>query len=488
MSKGPFHSKELEDVLLRADQIFSREAPKALWLSILESSLGGEVLDFLKLDYSKVLELADPLDEGMGEFEQILTSAGRCTILTEPGPDCVEQTVYSILINRETDFSRMLDSLDIDRRRVTDLIVERLRQDYTLSYYDLTGVHPFNEGAILRACLQGKSVAREVLEEVGVDVELVLWLCNEWKNENVIGHYLSVGVVKPGHLAMALSQSQAVRSLMSKAGIIPTRSRFAVGRAFREYPLVALDHGLASERAGKEEAARLGFSQVTPDLLLLGLLSEQYRATSIALRKAGFDIDELRSRLTPEGTGGPLDDAQLSDLCSELVAKASSEGGEAPDGVFLLAELIPHCPVLRSRQDQVRSAVEGVRQGSFLHSGSISVDGLTLYMKASEFEERLGRVTKTTNEHGVELWRLGSISACVENGIVMMLMGQSVTLDGEVVLQTGDSSGKVLELFGVSGEVELFEPRRSMLSALVGERGVQMVIWGDLESMERKAA
>lgn len=488
MSKGPFYSKELEDVLLRADQIFSREAPKALWLAILDTALGSEVLDFLKLDYSKVLELADPLDEGMGEFEQILTSAGRCTILTEPGPDCVEQTIYSILINRETDFSRMLDSLDIDRRRVTDLIVERLRQDYTLSYYDLTGVHPFNEGAILKACLQGKSVAREVLENVGVDVELVLWLCDEWKRETVLGHYLAVGVVKPGHLALALHRSRVVRGLMSEAGIISTRLRYAVGRAFREYPQVALDHELAPEEAGKEEAARLGFSQVTPDLLLLGLLSEHYRATSSALREAGFDIDELRSRLTPESLGEALDDPQLSDLSIELVAQARSEGGEVPDGIFLLAELIPHCSVLRPRQEQLRKAVERVRQGSLSRSGSISVDGLTLYMKASELEERLGRVTKTNNEHGIETWGLGSISACIEDGVVVVLMGQSVTLDGEVVLQSGDSSEKVLELFGVSGEVELFEPRRSTLSALVGERGVQMVIWGDLESMERTAA
>ena len=37
----------------------------------------------------------------------------------------------------------------------------------------------------------------------------------------------------------------------------------------------------------------------------------------------------------------------------------------------------------------------------------------------------------------------------------------------------------------VSGEVEVFEPRRSTLSALVGERGLQIVIWGDLEAMER---
>ena len=58
-------------------------------------------------------------------------------------------------------------------------------------------------------------------------------------------------------------------------------------------------------------------------------------------------------------------------------------------------------------------------------------------------------------------------------------------LDGEVFLQKGDSSEKVLELFGVSGEVEVFEPRRSTLSALVGERGLQIVIWGDLEAMER---
>ena len=120
MSKGPFYSKELEDVLLRADQIFSRKSPKALWLAVLETSLGGEVLDFLRLDHSTVLDLACPLDEGIEEVDQILTLAGRSTILTEPGPDCVEQTIYSTLLNRESDFSRMLDSLDIDRRRVTD--------------------------------------------------------------------------------------------------------------------------------------------------------------------------------------------------------------------------------------------------------------------------------------------------------------------------------------------------------------------------------
>lgn len=484
MSKGPFYSKELEDVLLRADQIFSRKSPKALWLAVLETSLGGEVLDFLRLDHSTVLDLACPLDEGIEEVDQILTLAGRSTILTEPGPDCVEQTIYSTLLNRESDFSRMLDSLDIDRRRVTDLIVERLRQDYAPSYHDLTRVHPFTEGEILKACLQGKSAAREVLEEVGVDIELVLWLCDEWKRENVHGRYLAVGVVKPGHLAMALQQDEAVRGLMSRAGIIPTRLRFAVGRAFLEYPLVALNYGLAPETAGKEEAARLGFSEVTPDLLLLGLLAEQYRATTIALGKAGFDIDELRSRLTPQMTGDPVDEAQLSDLCDKLLAQAEAVGGEVPDGLFLLAELIPHCLILRSRQEQVRQAVERVRLGSFPRSGSISLDGLTLYMKASAFEERLGQVTKTKNEHGVELWSRGSISACIEDGIVVVLVGQSVRLDGEVVLQKGDPSEKVLELFGVSGGVELSEPRRSTLSAIVGERGVQMVIWGDLESMK----
>ncbi|MCA9779719.1 MAG: hypothetical protein KC800_23485, partial [Candidatus Eremiobacteraeota bacterium] len=135
------------------------------------------------MDYSKVSETASPLNEGIGELDEILTMAGRCTVLTEPGPDCVEQTIYSNLLNRETDFSRMLDSLKIDRHRVTEQIVERLRRDYTLTHYDFTQVFQSTEGAVLKACLQGKSLAREVLEEFGVDIELVLWLCDEWKRE-----------------------------------------------------------------------------------------------------------------------------------------------------------------------------------------------------------------------------------------------------------------------------------------------------------------
>ena len=485
MGRGPFHSRELEDVLLRSEQIFSREAPKALWLALLETSLGAGILGNLRMDYSQVLELSSPLDEGIGELDEILTMAGRCTVLTEPGPDCVEQTVYSNLLNRETDFSRMLDSLDIDRRQVTDEIVERLRQDYNLSYYDFTQVHPFTEGTVLKACLQGKSLAREVLEEFGVDIELVLWLCDEWKRECAYGSYLRVGVVKPGHLAMALQRSLTIQGLMSKVGVIPTRLRFAVGQAFREYPLAALTYGLEPEKAAKEEAARLGRTEVTPDFLLLGLLSEPFCATAMALRKAGFDIDELRSKLTSEYQGNPVDEAQLNDLCQELLAQARAKGGVAPDGLFLLGELIPHCPVLGPRQVQLRDAVERVRQGSFSHSGPISLDGLTLYMRATEFEEKLGQVTKAKNEQGFEIWSSGSISANIEDGIVVGLIGRSVTMDGAIILQKGDSSEKVLELLGVSGEVEISAPRRCKLMALLGDRDVQLLMWSDKDWFER---
>lgn len=477
-------------MLARAEELSQPYGPRALWLALLEDEFGRQLLRDLDLQFSELKALAEPLDEGREQMADCLTLARRLTMLTDPGFDCVEQVVHGLLIDRESEFAKMLDSLNVDRSLTADRLHKLMREGAKLSTYNENKVGGGTEGEYVRACLEKETLASQVLREAGIDLELVMWAADEWKAPLTPMPRLGLGRVTPGHLALGLAHCKSVKQVMSTAGIIPLRLRQSIARRVPKYPHHALRRRERMDvlAPGCEEAQRLGHKVVTPNLLLLGLLGDPQSSASRALSEAGFCLRTLRSELSQPGVG-LRGESTFDGDSKRAMGKAAELGGETPEPVHLLAALIPLCDCLKGQSKRLKEAVIKIREGSLDRQQPILLDGLSPGLTVAQVAAVLGEGRKKRLDSGETCWEYDGSAVIFCQGRVVGISGREVTQGGQSILRAGDPSLEADVLLGVKQRVELPGPPATDLEVFVGvDATIKMILWSDSNWLADKTA
>ena len=370
------------------------------------------------------------------------------------------------------------------KRRVTDLLLQAACEGEEWTRLDLQelsdtatreGFVDANSGHYLRAILARQSLARKILDWLGLDRAELEQLAREDRTPMPMGPLLQelvLAQVKPLHLIRAALSSAEVLRIASEAGVVAFRLETAVAR-LQGHPA---GHEVTSirfawMRPACEEAARLGGGMVTERDILLGLLADESSLACSALVASGMSLKDLRARLEqrkPESEGFSPGAQQAMQRAATLAESLSPH-----DGYMLLG-------VLPELGDLVYPTVEAQLQkriaGSLERSLPVTCQGLAPGMSREQVIDRLG--APPAHERGAEQerWRYIGGPDIVWHPTedrIQALMGQTLEQAGAVVLRSGDGAEAQRELLGEANQVEL--PGGLVASSMMFSRKVALV-------------
>lgn len=458
-------TEEFKSVVTRAEELAAgvRVGPQHLFLAVLETSFGESLLESLRIDRETVSSCS-PSDHE--HYEDCLKQARRLTVLTDPGIECIEQVVHGLLIDRESSFAQALDRFGVDRPELAEELVREMRAGGPLSMYSMRDVSElarsegraldFAEGDLVRVCLRQESLAREVLCSGGVDVEALSAQAAGWVNSCSPSNRVPVGRAGVEHLALSLVGQPSVQSLMTSVGIVPERLRLAVQTLIKDYPYAcrSTSEELSAVSVARQEAMRLGCAEVTPDLLLLGLLADTESGACRALQQCGIEPTSLREEITlslraEKRSGDPRLGNALQRVLSEAEALSPELG---PKPIHLLYCLLPECSVLQRHLSALRPTVRIQVEGLLDKSLEVSCGGLRVGMTPEAVREtrRDERPVENTADDGSVLWTFSDVTASFVEGRVVVLYGDAIEENGEKLLDIDASPERVQLLLGAN--------------------------------------
>jgi len=262
--------------------------------------------------------------------------------------------------------------------------------------------------------------------------------------------------VEPCHLAYALVHKtpKPIELIMASLGVVPSRLRWIVAGSDPRFPHprdVGENRRMSWAAAASEEARRLGWSVVGPDLLLLGLLADPTNSACRALKAAGVDLRELRVRLEEPGPGGgSVEEMAFSPEVLEALKRAAESWGDLdPDSGYTLQALLAVADLLGDQQKAVEAALPRVLHGSLERDRAVTIEGVGVGMSAAEVLSLLGEPLQRTREEGQESWAYGDTGVMVKAGRVVGVHGPVLEQQGQEVLLRGDPWLKAEEVLGV---------------------------------------
>lgn len=477
---------EFKCVLERADELAAggKAAPLHLFLALLETPFGQAFLTTLGVERADLAAHAEHLDEDCEDYEDCLTTARRLTSLTNPGHDCVEQVLHGLLIDRECEFARALGRARVDRVGLADELVREMRAGRALSFYSLADVtklassegrtfRDMTEGDLVRVCLQQPGLGRELLTASGAGLDSLLTQARHWHNPCLPTGRVEIGRASPGHLGVGLARQPAVQRLMSQVGVIPERLIIAAESLLEGYPDLSSSHVRESrtERAARQEAQRLGQAEVTPDLLLLGLLADPGSTACYALTKCGLQPHTLRQELTRTlGAGPGAKEPRLASTTQDVLACAGRLSDEAgPRPIHILSALLSHCRTLASSRPLLEPLVTSLVEGVMDPSKAVSCGQLQIGMTQDRVRELRAEkpVVSRCEAQDVVFWAFVGVDVTFSQGVVVHLFGDSIEQEGKTVLKLGDSPLRAQNQLGAIYTKVLPGPPEAYVRAMV---------------------
>lgn len=262
--------------------------------------------------------------------------------------------------------------------------------------------------------------------------------------------------VEPCHLAYALVHKtpKPIELIMASLGVVPTRLRWLVAGSDRRFPHprdVGENRRMSWAAAASEEARRLGWAVVGPELLLLGLLADPTNSACRTLTAAGLDLRTLRTQLEIPGPGsGSVEEMAFAPEVLEALKRAAESWGDLdPDSAYTLQALLHVSDVLGEQQKAVEAALPRVLHGSLVRDHAVTIEGVAVGMTATQVLDLHGEPLQRTREEGQESWSYGELGVMVKAERVVGVHGPVLEQQGHDVLQRGDPWWKAEEVLGV---------------------------------------
>lgn len=425
----------------------------SLWLEILASDYGHALLNAWDITLEQVLSCRPTIT---GEPEDVVGRASSMVALTALSPyECAEYMLCGLLASSQSSLCQTLRA----KGEAVDLLLSRFTEelwrnpartrvdmnDWFLKAYRKGRVHP-HEADLLEVCAQasvsvGQWLARH---QVPIDqlqcrqVEPVDW---------------TVEFIETVHLTLALSSHwPEIVHWMEDLGITAWRLRCTIH---------ALDPRLSNPQVSGqrlswlkpacEEARLLNALEVTPQHLLLGLLSDPEGLTCRLMRQHGVELGTLRRQLSefhpsPVVVSKMTFSPELLEICQEA---ARRDGPDPHPGELL--ELV--LETLKLGPESLKADLRVRLKGSLIQdSRRLSVHGIALGMSAEEVLERCGPPLLKDND----TWYFESgLVVVLVDGKVTQLVGGSLQQDGATVLDLQAGPDQVERLLGVHHEALL---------------------------------
>lgn len=375
-------------------EILARVEPgrlDSLWLEILASDYGRTLLNAWDLTLEQARECR-PAIAGMAE--DVVLWANRLTCLTYPAPfECAEYMLCGLLATGQSALCRALRAQGKDVGALLDELTEELWLDPARSKVDLHDWY-------LKAYRQGRdkpyeSECLEVCAEASTRVGR--WLARNPVSPEQLHHTMEhpadwvVEFLEPVHLAMAMAlRWLEIVHWMERLGVTASRLHFTIN---------ALDLRLSNEpvtgekmrwlKPASEEARLLNAPVVTPQHLLLGLMTDPEGLTCRLMRQNGVDVRTLRRQISAfhqrKITISEMAfSSELIEICQEA---AERDGADPHPGEFLDLVL----DALSLGPESLRADLKVRLRGSLTRdTHRISLDGVSLGFSAEEVLERCG--------------------------------------------------------------------------------------------------
>lgn len=484
-------------------------AVEMLWLGGLQTQFGGLLLDELGVGLgsirARVLRREGPPGYD-GAADEALRMAARMTHMTDPGPDCCEQLLHGLLLDRATQTARYLDRLGVDRRQAAYDLQLRIRAGDTLSCFDIDDVYGLamregrsraSEADYLRTALWQPGLAAAMLAELGVDLPALAEEAATWPGDRgfLPSNRVNVGRVEPFHLLMSLGRCEPVLALMRQVGVVGYRLQSTLQSLRPGYPRAEtyMRPEMVYVKPACEEAQRLGAVVVGAEHLLLGLLADPLNSASRALRRAGLDLRVLRARL--EAATGPGATAREMDFAPEVRAALAlaieAWGGKDADAAYILHALLANSQVLGPDQEAVEALLPAVLDGTLDAAKPLELGGLRLGQPLAEVLALKGEpICREVTQAPYESLTLTDCSVIVDSttGLVRSIYGPELAQNGVPMLRKGDSWIKAEEVLGVRQRSPLCKGPPQGVSALVASGRVGFLCLSNIPYEDPPAA
>ncbi|MGE0490989.1 MAG: Clp protease N-terminal domain-containing protein [Vulcanimicrobiota bacterium] len=413
-------------------------APTRVWVKVLKSELGANLLARLGVTLSAVEEGLVPSAESM---DKVLGHAASLGLMRSS--DCSESFFHALLNDPLSNFSQAAAE---QREKLLSLAEQRIRSG-ELTWLEFGDrFTPETEGEQIERCLVKASWIPERIR-ASLTEQAKSWIGPPIDEPLV----LVPSLVQLKHLAFALIRSPAVQHLMSGVGVVPSRLGYAFERLMPEMPgelarrEVTVPPRMWVVVPACEEAQRLGHAEVVPDHLLLGLLADDECAASLALVEAGYDLRQLRRQVEAGLQADQTGESRFSEEAKEALAAAAwATQSYRPDSLYLLATLLP----MSSHLDESLADLLGRRAAGDLEDGRLEMGGLWIGMLTEDVVSRLGPPTTVGEEEDQLGWSADGVVAVISQGAVRQLAGTEMIRNGRTVLGFGDSRRKAELLLG----------------------------------------
>lgn len=412
--------------------------PTRVWVEVLKSELGANLLARLAVKFSTVEEGLAPSTESM---DRVLGHAASLGLMRSS--DCSESFFHALLTDPSSNFSQAAAE---QRERLLSLAEQRIRSG-ELTWLEFGDrFEPETDGEQIERCLVKANWIPERIR-ASLTEQAKRWTGPPFDEPLV----LVPSLVQLKHLAFALIQSPAVQDLMSGVGVVPSRLGYAFERLVPKMPgelarrEVTVPPRMWVVVPACEEAQRLGHAEVVPDHLLLGLLADDECSASLALVEAGYDLSQLRRQVEAELQADRSGESRFSEEAKEALAVAAwATQSYRPGSLPLLAALVP----MSSHLDESLADLLERRARGDLEDGRLEMGGLWVGMLSEEVAARLGPPTTVGEQEAELVWSADGVTAVISQGTVRQLAGTEMTRTGQVVLGFGDSRRKAELLLG----------------------------------------
>lgn len=428
----------------RTEPAMNFEQPSSLeqlWEMLLASPGGETWLEAWGLDLDQVRQTRRKV---CGDLDEVWRTARRNTCL---GQQSAETIVANIIFDRRSALARHL------RRRGYSLQVWR---ETALALSGLSWLDPLEPGrrAYARGCEDAQEIdylracwdASPMVRDLFALHDLVLDEIEQGEGSFHPSLSLSIGVVESVHLAMALATNRGIQAWMAELGVTAFRLQATItGLDDRLWDVRPNPQEMGWLRPACQEAHLLGSAVVTPEHLLLGLLSEP---RGLACRLFGESVHKLRRRLS-EASQWPVRIEEMT--FSPKLLEICQQAGRDPSAGVLLDCLFEH-GVDGLDTSKLREELKIKLQGR-LNLEDVSLNGVRLGMTRE-------RVAAILGEPGFEkeegcLWMYCGVMVAFEEDRVTKVHGDCLMEGEAVALRLGDSWLEVEEQLGPNHEVEL---------------------------------